>query len=133
MEAITATYEEHDDDWSVTVAGMGQELTERAPGIIAARDQAEQLVESLKPEEGETAVVHLLRGSALDFTTAYMTARLGRTGDTGADSAAEPAVPEQGYSAQNHPEQDYGAADETPTEDSGNTEDSDNSAQELAK
>ena len=95
MEAITVNYVENTDDWHVTVAGLGEELTEQAPGIIAARDRAEQLIESLKPETGETAVVHLLRGSALEFTTAYMTARLSR--DTGAESDAtdDAVVPEQ--------------------------------------
>lgn len=155
MEAITATYEEHDDDWSVTVAGLGHELTEHAPGIIAARDQAEQLVDSLKPEQGETAVVHLLHGSALEFTTAYMTARLTRTGENGADGEAGPAIPEQASGEQNadgdsESAQRHETAHEEAAEDAGaetapstgdaadagntrNTENAGNSAQELAK
>lgn len=106
MEAITATYVERDDDWTVTVAGMGEELTEHAPGIIAARDQAEQLIDSLKPAEGETAVVHLLHGSALEFTTAYMTARLNRGTAGGPDSA----IPEQTRGEQDVDEQADGAS-----------------------
>lgn len=160
MKAITASYQEHDDEWSVTVAGMGQELTEHAPGIIAARDQAEQLVDSLKPEDGETAVVHLLHGSALEFTTAYMTARLTRTGNSG-DSAGHaetgPAIPEQASGAQEaaesarsgasaeagHPAERAGAdSAETDSAESDSaepasaepeTDDADDSAQELAK
>jgi hypothetical protein len=75
VEAITATYVQDDADWAITVSGRGKELTARAPGIIAARDRADQLVEELAGE-AKTTVVHLLNGSALDFTSAYMTARL---------------------------------------------------------
>lgn len=107
MEAITANYAEHADDWSVTVTGRGEELTEHAPGIIAARDRAEQLIESLKPETGDIAVVHLLRGSALEFTTAYMTARLGRETGEGATDSDEGLVPRQ---ARGEPEQQKKAA-----------------------
>lgn len=125
VEAITATYAEHDDDWSVTVTGMGEELTEHAPGIIAARDQADQLIESLKPADGdnEAVVVHLLRGSALEFTTAYMTARLSRTTPRQApedeqDSAAtasaeqEHSIPEQATSEQSRTADDEDASDD---------------------
>ena len=75
VEAITATYVQEDADWAITVSGRGKELTARAPGIIAARDRADQLVEQLAGD-AKTTVVHLLNGSALDFTSAYMTARL---------------------------------------------------------
>jgi hypothetical protein len=75
VEAITATYVQEDADWAITVSGHGKELTARAPGIIAARDRADQLVEELGGE-GRNTVVHLINGSALDFTSAYMTARL---------------------------------------------------------
>ncbi len=75
VEAITATYVQEDADWTITVSGRGKELTARAPGIIAARDRADQLVEELGGD-GKTTVVHLLNGSAFEFTQAYMTARL---------------------------------------------------------
>lgn len=75
MEAITATYVQEDADWAITVSGNGKELTARAPGIIAARDRADQLVEQLGGD-GKATVVHLLNGSALEFTSTYMTARL---------------------------------------------------------
>lgn len=75
VEAITATYVQQDADWTITVSGNGKELSARAPGIIAARDRADQLVEQLEAE-GRTTVVHLLNGSALEFTSTYMTARL---------------------------------------------------------
>ncbi|MEV6646333.1 hypothetical protein [Amycolatopsis sp. NPDC051371] len=75
VEAITATYVQEDADWAITVSGRGKELTDRAPGIIAARDRADQLVEELGGD-GKNTVVHLLNGSALDFTQTYMTARL---------------------------------------------------------
>jgi hypothetical protein len=75
VETITATYVQTGDDWTITVSGLGKQLTARAPGIIAARDRTDQLVEKLTPE-GRTTVVHLLNGSAFEFTSAYMTARL---------------------------------------------------------
>jgi hypothetical protein len=78
VEPITAFYVQTDDDWTITVSSLGEEgeeLTASAPGIIAARDRTDQLVEELTPE-GKPTVVHLLNGSALEFTAAYMTARL---------------------------------------------------------
>lgn len=78
VEAIMATYVQEDADWTITVAGLGKEFTARAPGIIAARDRADQLVDKLSPDQGGRTVVHLLNGSALDFTAAYMRARLAR-------------------------------------------------------
>ncbi|MET9265396.1 hypothetical protein [Amycolatopsis sp. NPDC004079] len=75
VETITATYKHDNDDWTITVSGRGKELTGKAPGIIAARDRADQLVEKLAPNERPT-VVHLLNGNALEFTSTYMAARL---------------------------------------------------------
>ncbi|TVT18735.1 hypothetical protein FNH05_35370 [Amycolatopsis rhizosphaerae] len=75
-EPITAIYVQEDDDWTITVAGGGRTLTGRAPGIIAARDSVDQLVEELGAEAKGATVVHLLNGSALEFTAAYMGARL---------------------------------------------------------
>lgn len=75
VETITATYKHDNDDWTITVSDRGKELTGKAPGIIAARDRADQLVEKLAPNERPT-VVHLLNGNALEFTSAYMAARL---------------------------------------------------------
>ncbi|NIH78818.1 hypothetical protein [Amycolatopsis viridis] len=75
---ITAIYVQEDDDWAVTVTGQGRSLTARAPGIIAARDRVDQFVEELGEVAKGATVVHLLNGSALEFTAAYMTARLTR-------------------------------------------------------
>ncbi|WP_033288428.1 hypothetical protein [Amycolatopsis jejuensis] len=75
VETITATYKHENDDWTITVSGRGKELTGKAPGIIAARDRADQLVEKIAPNERPT-VVHLLNGNALEFTSTYMAARL---------------------------------------------------------
>ncbi|SFB13709.1 hypothetical protein SAMN05216266_105152 [Amycolatopsis marina] len=98
-QAITAMYAQDNDDWSITVAGLGEEVTARAPGIIAARDRVDQLVEKLVNEDKGTTVVHLLNGSALEFTSAYMTARLTRStaeplAAQQADEAAEPEAAE---------------------------------------
>jgi hypothetical protein len=75
VETITATYLHDNEDWTITVNGRGKELSAKAPGIIAARDRADQLVEQVAPD-GRPTVVHLLNGSALEFTSTYMTARL---------------------------------------------------------
>jgi hypothetical protein len=98
-DPITANYGQEDDDWTITVAGNGKTLTGRAPGIIAARDNVDQLVDSLGADAKGATVVHLLNGSALEFTAAYMTARLTRpeaaplevpaSGSADTDSAAE--------------------------------------------
>ncbi|MEU4667322.1 hypothetical protein AB0F91_04970 [Amycolatopsis sp. NPDC023774] len=75
VETITATYAHENDDWTITVSGRGEKRTAKAPGIIAARDRADQLVDELAPD-GRPTVVHLLNGSALEFTSSYMAARL---------------------------------------------------------
>lgn len=102
-DPIEAHYTPDGDDWTVAVTGRGRTLTGRAPGLIAARDRADQLVEQLAPE-GRKTVVHLLNGDAVEFTTAYLTARLARTdepvaaeqpaGDGGAEKGPEPAADE---------------------------------------
>lgn len=102
-EPIMANYVQENDDWTVTVAGNGKTLTARAAGIIAARDTVDQLTESLSAGAKGVTVVHLLNGSALEFTAAYMTARLTRpemaplevpvSGPAGADSAVEAEAP----------------------------------------
>ena len=77
-EPIEVNYVPDGDDWLVTAVGRGQTLTGKAPGLIAARDRADQLVEKLAPEEEHRTVVHLLNGDALAFTSAYLSARLAR-------------------------------------------------------
>lgn len=139
VQAITATYVHDDEDWTVTVASNGQQLTGTAPGIIAARDRADQLVEKLTDEDAETTVVHLLEGSALQFTTVYMTARLARTVDddgTDADAATDTAensadsAPEADEaSAENDTPEVAAAADDTPKVDA---EGSDAAAEEAS-
>jgi hypothetical protein len=75
---ITVNYEPDGDDWTVEVSGAGQTRAARAPGLIAARDRADQLVAELGGDaDSGVTVVHLLQGDALAFTTAYMRARLG--------------------------------------------------------
>jgi hypothetical protein len=93
VEAITAAYAQEDDDWAITVDGLGKRLTARAPGIIAARDRVDQLVEDLVAgSRTRTTVVHLLGGSALDFTSAYITARLARPGPPAGRVEAGPST-----------------------------------------
>jgi outer membrane biosynthesis protein TonB len=80
-DPIEVNYVPDGDDWQVTVSGRGQRLTARAPGLIAARDRADQLVERLAPGEKLRTVVHLLEGDAVQFTAAYLNARLAKPAD----------------------------------------------------
>lgn len=91
---ITVNYSPDGEDWTVTVAGRGQTRTATAAGLIAARDQADQLVEQVAPNDDKKTVVHLLDGDAYAFTTSYLHARLGLTelGGVSGD-ATEPAGP----------------------------------------
>jgi hypothetical protein len=91
VEPITAIYVQENDDWAISVASQGEKLTGRAPGIIAARDRVDQLVQKLAKSEKPT-VVHLLNGSALAFTSMYMTARLTRSEPVALDSADNTSV-----------------------------------------
>lgn len=89
-DPIEVNYIPDGDDWTVAVKGRGRTLTGRAPGLIAARDRADQLVEQLAPNEKHRTVVHLLNGDAVDFTTAYLTARLAKP-EPAAEEAEVPA------------------------------------------
>ncbi|MGH3439705.1 MAG: hypothetical protein ACRDRN_25035 [Sciscionella sp.] len=79
LTTITVDYTRDGDDWRVTASGEEKTLTGQAPGLIAARDRADQLVEKLAPEAEQRTVVHLLDGDAFAFTTAYLHARHGLT------------------------------------------------------
>jgi hypothetical protein len=76
-EPITAMYVQSEDDWTITVSGREEQRSAKAADIVAARDRADELVRELTAD-GRPTVVHLLNGSALDFTEAYMTAKLTR-------------------------------------------------------
>ncbi|WP_116046777.1 hypothetical protein [Amycolatopsis palatopharyngis] len=130
-QAITAMYAQDNDDWSITVAGLGEELTARAPGIIAARDRVDQLVEQLVNEDKGATVVHLLNGSALEFTSAYMTARLTRS--TTEPGTAQEAKPESDSEAAEVPAQDRTESDARDTEASSKSRKPSVPTKELAK
>lgn len=74
---VTANYMPDGDDWTVTVASGGDRETARAPGLIAARDKADQLIDEIVPNASGRVVIHLLNGDAFAFTTAYLQARHG--------------------------------------------------------
>lgn len=102
-DPIEVNYTPDGDDWAVSVKGRGQTLTGRAPGLIAARDRADQLVEKIAhDEQGHPTVVHLLNGDAVEFTTAYLTARLAKT---------EPAEEASEDAPETEPEEEAPAAD----------------------
>lgn len=92
LDPIEVNYLPDGDDWAVAVKGRGRMLTGKAPGLIAARDRADQLVETLAPEEEHRTVVHLLNGDAVEFTTAYLTARLAKSEPAKPLEAPEPAT-----------------------------------------
>ncbi|EHR62697.1 hypothetical protein [Saccharomonospora cyanea] len=113
MQTITAKYVQRDEDWTVTVSGLGKTLNGEASGIIAARDRADQLVEQLAGEGTPPTVVHLLNGSAYEFTSTYMTARLTR----GPESPEAPADDERPAETQDAAQQ----GDEESTKPSATT------------
>ncbi|NUT52069.1 MAG: hypothetical protein HOV94_32960 [Saccharothrix sp.] len=73
---ITANYRRDGDDWEVTVRAGGRVLDATAPGLIAARLAADQLVDEIAVGR-DRAVVHLLDGDALAFSVAYLHTRAG--------------------------------------------------------
>lgn len=85
---ILVHYQTEGEDWTVNVNAGDTVLTDQAPGLIAARDRADQLVEKLTGEDNRRTVVHLLDGDAYAFTTAYLHARHGL--------AAKPTPPAAG-------------------------------------
>ncbi|WP_367131674.1 hypothetical protein [Saccharothrix sp. HUAS TT1] len=74
---ITANYRRAGDDWEVTVRADGQELDATAPGLIAARLAADQLVDEIAAGFAKRAVVHMLDGDAFAFSVAYLHTRAG--------------------------------------------------------
>ena len=88
---ITANYVPQGDDWQITVTDGDGKKTARAPGLIAARDQADQLIEQLSPGKSGRVVIHLLDGDGFAFTTAYLQARHGLS-DEATERAARAAV-----------------------------------------
>jgi hypothetical protein len=106
LEPIEANYVPQGDDWTVTIVGRGKTLTAKAPGIIAARDRADQLVEELADGEKNRTVVHRLDGDAVEFTSAYLNARL-------AKPAPDGAAPEEPGKDGQEPETPAGEAGKT--------------------
>jgi hypothetical protein len=116
-EPIEANYVPEGDDWTITVTGRGKKLTAKAPGIIAARDRTDQLVEQLAPDEEHRTVVHLLNGDAVEFTTAYLTARMTTKAEPEPDVTPDPpteqvAEPDKAAEPERAAEPDK--AEETP-------------------
>jgi len=85
---ITANYVPDGEDWSVTVSADGTTRTARAPGLIAARDQADQLIEQLTGGTTGRVVIHLLNGDGFAFSTAYLQARHGLSDEATRQAAA---------------------------------------------
>ncbi|MBA8823126.1 hypothetical protein FHX42_000455 [Saccharopolyspora lacisalsi] len=88
---ITANYLPDGNDWSVTVTSGTESQSARAPGLIAARDKADQLIEQLAPNPAGRVVIHLLDGDGFAFSTAYLQARHGLS-DEATHAAAQSAA-----------------------------------------
>lgn len=88
---ITVNYLPDGDDWSVTVTAGTESQTARAPGLIAARDKADQLIEQVAPNPTGRVVIHLLDGDGFAFSTAYLQARHGLS-DEATHAAAQQAA-----------------------------------------
>lgn len=88
---ITANYVPDGDDWSITVTDGSQRQSAKAPGLIAARDMADQLIEKLSPGASGRVVIHLLDGDGFAFTTAYLQARHGLSDEATRQAAAAAA------------------------------------------
>ncbi|WP_210407973.1 hypothetical protein [Allokutzneria sp. NRRL B-24872] len=95
---ITINYVPDGDDWTITVNAGEESTTAHAPGLIAARDSADQIVEKIVTGKKQRTVVHLLDGDAFAFTTAYLHARHGMTTGQQQPPASE-AEPEESASA----------------------------------
>jgi hypothetical protein len=95
---ILVNYRPQGEDWTVDIEADGTVLTEQAPGLIAARDRADQMVEQLTGADTDRkpTVVHLLDGDAFAFTTAYLHARHGLSARSAVDTPAvdKPSVGE---------------------------------------
>lgn len=99
-EHITANYIPDGEDWSVTVTAGANRKTARAPGLIAARDKADQLIEELTPNPNGRVVIHLLDGDGFAFSTAYLQARHGLSDEATQQAAA--AVDGASRGSRNH-------------------------------
>jgi hypothetical protein len=85
---VTANYVPDGEDWTVTVTAGANRKTARAPGLIAARDKADQLIEQVAPNPSGRVVIHLLEGDGFAFSTAYLQARHGLSDDATRQAAA---------------------------------------------
>ncbi|CCH28525.1 hypothetical protein ABZ816_29505 [Actinosynnema sp. NPDC047251] len=74
---LTANYRRDGDDWVVTVRSDARSLEARAPGLIAARVRADQLVDELAGGRRNRTVVHMLDGDAFAFSVVYLHTRHG--------------------------------------------------------
>ncbi|MBW4720680.1 hypothetical protein [Saccharothrix obliqua] len=92
MLPITADYRRDGDDWAVTVRRGDRALAATAPGLIAARVQADQLVDELTGGHNRCTVVHMLDGDALAFSVAYLHTRHGLTVPPDTSTAHDQAI-----------------------------------------
>ncbi|WP_019853414.1 hypothetical protein [Actinopolyspora mortivallis] len=89
---VTVNYLPDGNDWTVTVTAGSETRTAQAPGLISARDAAEQLVEQLVPNSAGRVVIHLLDGDGFAFSTAYLQARHGLSDETTRAAAQQAAA-----------------------------------------
>ena len=89
---ITANYRRAGDDWEVTVRTAEKALDATAPGLIAARVQADQLVDEISDGNEDRSVVHMLEGDAYAFSVVYLHTRHGLPLRHDTSTSHEPAI-----------------------------------------
>lgn len=83
MQPLVARYARSGSEWVVVVSGEGKALSATASGIVQARGLADQLVAKIVSKTQDNPIVlHLLNDSALEFTRAYLAARLASSATT---------------------------------------------------
>jgi len=77
MQPIVVRYAHSNQKWTVEVSGHGRKLSATASTIVEAKDRADHLVKDISSSlPGTPIVVHLIDGSAIEFTRAYLSALL---------------------------------------------------------
>jgi hypothetical protein len=72
---ITVTYMESSGEWRVSLTASDKVFTTRAADLLDARGRVDRLIGKLAKEGISGTSVHMIDGSAVAFTRAYLTAK----------------------------------------------------------
>ncbi|AHH98045.1 hypothetical protein GCM10010174_05440 [Kutzneria viridogrisea] len=75
MELLTANYSNNGGTWRVSVESLGRRQEFTATGVLDARSRVDQLMDQIRDAGVLPRTVHLLNGSAAEFTHAYLAAQ----------------------------------------------------------